>query len=357
VKHPSASNAEAFVRCTASHVLPQHEAYLARTESGTDNHDVLTGVINKRLGAAERMAKLWPGFAFAELVSGVDALTAELAFVVNVKERTSRCVGKEIGREYAKALGRPLTAYELGVSLDAAGVKNGVHWVRDWKFGRYSSWWQLYIQAMAVLWQPGQANALEVDAGFIHLLDEGEEDAPEMRSMEDAHPLYLVDLDDRADELVKAFEYASRLEALIGDGSLLTSEVRTTEGKWCEYCGAYPHCPSKWKLVKGLVDMDIAGSIDAMTLEQCGVAWKKLSEIEKNIVKKAKDVLKERMAVEGGFPLENGKRLKLVNMPGRESLDREGLVVLLRKYNVPQHEIAAIFKDGQPYTQVREVKR
>jgi hypothetical protein len=348
MKRPSASNVESFVMCGASHVLPQHEAYLERTEKGTDGHKLLADYFNANIGGEERLRKAQPGLIEALEPFMPMTVSAEWAYVVDVEKRSSIYVGQDIGRDYARALGRELGPYEIGCTLDVWAKHRGrpVAWLRDFKFGNHSSWWQLHIQAMAILWQPNISDA-EVDAGFLHI--HADSDGPPVVT-EDQATLYLSDLDDRADEIMKAFAYAKTLDASNPAG------MRTVEGKWCQYCGAFPHCPSKWKLAKAALDLDVVGSIAALTVEQCGAAWKKFAEIERNIIDKGKAALRERMKVEGGFPLENGKRLKVIQAQGRESLDRTKLQALLLKYEIPREEVDEIFTQGKPYDMVKEVK-
>lgn len=356
MKHPSASNAEAFVRCTASHVLPQHEHYTEATEKGTDGHALIAAVLNKEPGAGAKLAKAYPdlGFKLQGLVQGIGFLSAETAYVVDVQKRKSVYLGKNIGRDYAGKLGRELAEYEIGTSLDMQGLRDGKWWIRDTKFGTHSSWWQLYIQAMAVLWQDAGAvdsSSADVDAGFIHILDQD----GETRVEEDSSTLYLMDLDDRADEMMTAFGRAKSIERQLEAGTS-PSDLKVVEGAWCKYCGAFPHCPAKWKLAKSMLDLDVVGHISALSPEQCGAAWLKLKEIEKNIITKTKDALRERMRAEGGFPLENGKRLRVIQANGRSSLDREATMALLLEKGATEKEIQGLFRQGKPYDVVKEMK-
>lgn len=345
--------------CGTSHVLPQSEAYSERAEGGTDNHALVGGYVNGAIGAADRLEKAVPGLIGKLAEHGglmsVSGLVAEAAYVVDVEKRTSTFLGHDIGRAYVAKLGREMTDYELGVSLDLQAVKDGSLWVRDLKFGIYHSWWQLYVQSMAVLWLPGETRH-EVDAGFLFVETHGEE--PYVN--DDARVLYAMDLDDRAVEIMEAFDRARLYDDMIAtgpeDGGMPYTELKTVSGKWCQYCGGFPHCPQKWQLAKSMLSLDVVGSVGALTLEQCGAAWKKLAEIEKNIIKVTKDALKERMGTEGGFPLESGKTLRLVQMPGRASLDRAATVALLQSKGATSEEIGSLFKQGLGYDQVRECK-
>jgi hypothetical protein len=349
VKQASASNVEPLVRCGASHVLPQHDTYAERTEKGTDGHALLADAINKVPGSAAKLSASYPGLGFhlAERFHGVENVQCEAAYVVDVKKRSSVFLGLDIGRAYELRLKRPLGEFELGVSLDVGGMKDGVHWVRDFKFGRYSSWWQLYVQAMAVLWAPGQETGLEVDAGFIHI----ESDDEETRVWDDTATLYLVDLDDHADSIAEALARAHAMD-LVEDKSILP----TKEGKWCEYCGAYPHCPAKWKLAKSLIGLDAGIDVGCMTTEQCGEAWLSIKQFERRVLEKTKDNIKQRLRVEGAFPLSSGKKLRLVSMPGRNSLDRPATLAMLRAKGASAEELAGLVLTGNPYEMVKEVK-
>jgi hypothetical protein len=347
VKRPSASNAEAFVRCTASHVLPQHESYAAKTERGTGGHTLLANVINRFPNAAAKLEEEFPGLAaeLVEAMDGVEAAVSEEAYVVDVQARTSAFLGTNIDRKYEEALGRPLNPYEICTSIDVHGRRGGKRWVRDFKFGVYHGWWQLYIQAMAVLWLPGREEETEVDAGFTFI-----EDRDGVLSMtSDAKTLYVIDLDQRASELMAAFEKAKELDKLRPEDMLVV------EGKWCQYCGAFPHCPAKWRLAKAMLGADLIGNVDALTPSQCGEAWLKLGEVKRNVIEKLEAALKERMRTEGGFPLEGGKRLKVVPMPGRLGFDQQGAIALLEELGANENQIAALVKRGESFDSVRKV--
>ena len=347
MKRPSASNAEAFVRCTASHVLPQHESYAEKTERGTDGHALLTNVINRLPGAAAKLEAEMPGLMrlLSDSMDGVEAAVGEEAYVVDVESRTSTFVGTNIGREYEKALGRPMKPYELGVSLDVHGRLGGVRWVRDFKFGVYHGWWQLYVQAMAVLWAPGRENESSVDAGFLFIEDRNDS----LSITEDSTRLYLYELDARAADLMAAFAKAKELE------KLTHTNMPVVEGKWCQYCGAFPYCPAKWKLAKAMLSLDVVGDVSALTPAQCGEAWLKLAEVKKNVIEKLQESLKERLRTEGSFPLEQGKKLRLTQMPGRLGFDQPGAIALLEELGATENQIAALVKRGEPFDTVRKV--
>lgn len=351
----SASKVDALVHCPASHVLPSNSSYSEVASAGTDGHDLITGVINRRIGGVAALFAGYPDLVegIPLILDGIENPRAEAAFVVDVDKRTSVFLGTEVDRKYAEKLGRPLHDHEIGASLDVDGLRNGQPWLRDWKFGITSSWWQLYVQCMALLWLPDCPYS-EVDAGFVYLDTHTKEGSVFVTY--DTATVYAMDLDERAEDIATAIASAGVMEKGIADGLFTMEQLATSEGSWCKYCPAYPSCPAKWKLAKSMMGLDIVGHVGALTLEDCGKAWKKLAEIEKNIISTTKEALRERMLKEGGFPLENGKKLALIQMPGRASIDKPAVTALLREKGVTQEEINGLFKQGMPYDQVREVK-
>jgi hypothetical protein len=348
-RHPSASNTDAFVVCGASHVLVQHDKLTPQAEGGSAGHDVLAGAINGRVGGMVALKKALPHFDLPLLLDGVENPRGEAAFVINVKNRTSVYLGKEIARDYEGKLGRPLEAYEFGVSLDVDGMKNGAPWVRDFKFGHHSTVWQVRIQAMAVAWN---TDAAMVDVGLVYV-DASDGGA---NPIEDARQFFVYELDEHADLLVAAWDRVLAIQAEVDAGKPM-ADLATVEGPHCTYCGAYPHCPSKWKLAKSMMGGLDVGAIEAMTLDQCGIVWAKWKEIEKLGKSRIEDVIKLRMKQEGGIPLPNGKIARMSDMPGRHSMDLERAREMLMEKGATVEEIQSLVKQGESYQRVTEYKR
>ncbi len=348
-KHPSASSADAFAVCSASHVITQHDRYTPQASSGSENHDAIAGAINGRVGGAVALKKALPHYDLVMLLDGVENPRCEAAFVINVKKRTAVYVGKEIERDYAGKLGRPLEVYEFGVSLDVDGMKGPVPWCRDFKFGVYSTQWQIRNQAMALAWSTG-APLVFPGLQYIDAADGG------ATTIEDARTFYVYELDEYADALVAAWDRVLAVAAQVEAGAS-HSDLKTVEGPHCTYCGAYPHCPSKWKLAKSMLDDIDVGSIEAMTLDQCGVIWAKWKEIERLGRDRIESVLKIRMKAEGGLPLPNGKVVRMSDMPGRRTMDLDAAREMLIEKGATVAEIQKLIKVGAPYQQPREYKK
>jgi hypothetical protein len=311
---------ECFYECPASHVLSQAPENTKQAAAGTSGHKPLTDSIN---GTGPRLPLT------DELTAGIDNVIAEAAYVVNVKARTSRFIGCDIGRNYG-----PLEPYDVPVSLDVQGTKNETTvWVRDWKFGTYSSVWQLVVQAMAVLYCDKGRLTSVVDAGFTYL-DQGEKPR---------HELYLfgrMELDEKADELVHAFDRVKAVYAIVRKG--LIPHVK--QGPWCKYCPSRDVCPAKWAMIRSAINESFelrqSEAIMALTTEQCGEAWVKLRDLEK-MVEKAKETLSGRLE-EGPFPLPNGKELSLVRRRGWAYPNKDKALALLEELGATEEQIGRI---------------
>jgi hypothetical protein len=346
VKHPSASNAEAFVKCGASHVLAQSDKHNDYMYRGTEGHEPLAALVNGRVpNASDRGMDMISRFPWAKVLGGVTDLEAEVAYAVNVKTRTVRRIGREIGREYGK-----LERYEIPTTLDVQGEKDTRAFLRDWKFGVSSSWWQLLVQCMAVAYDvAGNPAFLEVDAGFVFI--DGETQGEEYR--QDTRVVPLEEIDQAADDMVAAWDRVEKMVADLARGE----PIKTTEGEWCRYCGAYPHCPSKWKLARAMIGHTVeSGSVvAAMTAEEQGVLWTILQEKKKQI-DAALDTIKGSVAA-GPIPLPNGKQLVTLRMKGASRLDKSAVMGLLDELGASDDDRASVYRRSSDYTQVKEVKR
>jgi hypothetical protein len=311
---PSASKAETFAKCPASHVLPQATEETVQGLAGTEKH------------AAMARAK-----TLETLTEGVGLLQHERAFVVDVKKRESRFVGENVGRKYGS-----LGPYELPCTLDVDGIRDvdGIPWVRDWKFGTYASEWQLAVQAMAILWLPGQAQVV-VDAGFVFLRDTDDEE-PRTERYVYGH----LELADRADELVRAFDGVPEIAKQLKKKQLPTLR----QGAWCKYCPAQTACPAKWNLVRAaLGELQTAEStVEALSADRCGEAWEWAKEVER-FAEKVKEALKDRaMSREESYPLSSGKNLTWERRKGWAYPQKDKTLALLKRLGATEEQMGAI---------------
>lgn len=325
--NPSASSSEAFIRCPASHVLPQRKEYTERAEKGTDGHDYLTARINQRPIGAERGRSMAGKFPLEKLLAGKKNIRSETAYAVNVKKRIARFIGTDLKRAYGELLD-----YEVPVTLDVdAEDDDSSPWIADFKFGLWSTEWQIVIQAMAVSYvRPHRASRVSGGVVFIDGQTGGEEWSEERRTY------WLEELDDRASEMAHAFDRVAEIHAILKAGAV----PPLSEGPWCKYCGAYPECPAKWKLAQSMMSelKTMHGeAIKSWTIPECGKAWERLREIE-TCAESVREKLTLRMA-EAPFPTSNGKEVYLLEQRGWKFFQKEKTLALLRRLGASSVEI------------------
>lgn len=349
MKQPSASNAESFVMCGASHVLPQSQKHNDYMHRGTEGHEPLANRLNGKVpGGTERGLEFVKDFPLDVVMAGVTKWRGEAAFAVNVKTRTSRFIGINVGREYGK-----LEKYEVPCTLDADGVKADRAFLRDWKFGITGNWWQLLIQCMALAYDDPENPLSEVDAGFVFI--DGETRGAEYH--EDSRIVSLEEIDDAADKMVAAWDRVEEMDRNYKAAAGLTGGLPTQEGSWCQYCGAFPHCPSKWSIARSIGSMaPTTGAIlSAMTQEEQGALWQVLRE-RKKMIEDTMEVLKISAAVQP-LPLPNGKQLVMLRMKGGERVDKKEALRVLKELGASDDDYAAVIKKSADYQQAKEIKR
>lgn len=341
MKRPTASNVEAFVMCGASHILPQSDKHNDYAYRGSEGHAPLAAKANGRIPTTTvRGHEMVRAFPFKEFTKGVTNLRGEAAFAVNVKERTSRLIGIDIGRQYGA-----LSRYEVPCTIDIDGLKGSRGWIRDWKFGVTSSWWQLLVQCMAIAYSSPDDPIAEIDAGFVYI--DGETGGEEYT--EDARIVSLDEIDEAADKVVAAWNKVEGIE-------VTNLPPSTTEGPWCQYCGAFPHCPSKWNLAREILGSAVTrDQMSAMTQEEQGLLWSKLQERRK-LIESQLDVLKISAAVQP-LPLPNGKQLVMMRMKGHERIDKKEALRVLKELGAGDDDYAAVIKKSADYVQAKEIKR
>lgn len=344
MKHPSASNAEAFVMCGASHVLPQSQKHNDYMHKGTEGHAPLEAMLNGKVpSTTDRGLASVKDFPFDVVMDGVTRRRGEAAFAVNVKTRTSRFLGVNIGREYG-----PLQKYEVPCTLDADGERATRPWVRDWKFGVSASWWQLMIQCMALAYDDPENPCSEVDAGFVFI--DAETGGREYR--EDGRVVSLEEIDEAADRMVEAWDKVEKMVDAFDKDIPLT----TAEGDWCKYCGAFPHCPAKWELARRIMEPIPRGSaLEAMTLDKQGALYAALQD-RKKLIETVMDTLKIT-ATNTPLPLPNGKRLVMMRMKGGERIDKPAALRILKELGASDDDMASVLKRSADYVQAKEIKR
>ncbi len=345
MKQVSASTAEQFIHCGASHILPQSSRHNDHMYRGTEGHEPLADRVNgKAPGGTERGLELVAVFPLEKILKGVTGRRGEAAFAVNVKTRTSRLIGINICREYGS-----LEKYEVPCTLDVDGIKDGRAFLRDWKFGITGNWWQLLIQCMALTYYDPDDILFEVDAGFVFI--DGETGGAEYR--EDSRIVGCEEIDEAADKMVTAWDRVESMDLAYAAGHA----PATAEGTWCKYCGAFPYCPSKWNMARAILSAEQTTDrmLSAMTQEEQGQLWTLLRE-RKKMIEDTMDVLKISAAVQP-LPLPNGKQLVMLRTKGREYVDKSVALRVMKELGAGDDDYAAVIKRSADSQSAKEINR
>lgn len=347
---PSASNAEAFVKCGASHVLPQSDKHGDYRDKGSEAHEPLAAVINNRVPQTTlRGVMAVKDFNLGEVLEGTHTRRAETAYAVNVKEKTARYLGQDLGRNYGK-----LEPYEIPCTIDVEAKlsSDGRPWIRDWKFGTYASWWQLLVQGMAIAYGAAddEEPAYEVDAGFVFI------DATVHGAwyFEEKKILSLEEIDEAAEALYNAWQRVEQWGQAFQESKTVPPQA---VGDWCKYCKAFTSCPSQWKLVGALLN-DLTGieqSIPEYTPEDMGLAWAKVRSVKAQL-ERIEDAIKGA-ALREAVPLPSGKYLQMIECQGRVSVDKDIAQQTIRRLGGSDADIDAIWKRGRPFLMPKETRK
>jgi CRISPR/Cas system-associated exonuclease Cas4 (RecB family) len=319
MSNPTGSGLERAMRCPGSCALPRAGHTGEAAEYGNANHAAIE--------AGDRSKPV-----VALVFEDAEEVRQEVAYALNVATRTVREIGVNIGRDYGK-----LDENEIALTLDFEGKKRGEWWVVDWKsrerVTKAADNWQIRAAVLAVM----ERHGTDMVAGALAYLDDNELDAA---------PFDVFQAGVYWNELAAMVRRVRDAEARIARGETLD----VASGSWCKYCPALPHCPAHTRLAAALlgelegVDTQIA----SLTVEQCGRAWELLKRYDV-IADRVRESIKARARSEV-VPLTGGRRLALVEMPGRSSLDQDAVKARFKKLGEP-----VPMKRGRPFTTTKEV--
>lgn len=307
------------MRCAASCVLPRAGHTSEAAEYGNANHE--------RIQTGDRSKPV-----VAEVLSDAEDVRHEVAYALDLESRTARELGVNVGRNYGR-----LEATEVALTIDLECRKNGTWWVVDWKSRERVTTardnWQVRAGILAVMSRHRASTAV----GALGYLDDSELDAAPFDVF---HAIgFWSDLGHMARRIRDAQAALSRGETL-----------DVSAGAWCKYCPALPHCPAHTRLAAALLgELDqVDQQIASLTVEQCGRAWELLKRYDV-IADRVKESIKARARQEF-IPLSNHRRLALVEMNGRQSVDADAVRARYAELgeSVPM-------KRGKSYVQVKEL--
>ena len=344
----SASGIERMLACPASVVLPQVHSTTGDASDGTVKHAFVSDVLSGASVAdalARVPADLRPTCEKVDwhaLGGDLHDVRSEVAYVLDVRNRTAREVGVNIGRSYPE-----LGEWEIPGTADIEGVRfDGVPVVDDLKSGwgevtRSEDNGQLGFFAAVKLITTG---ASEVEVRIAKLRDDGS-------VTPDSATLSAFEVESFIDELDAGAErvHAARRVYLAG------GPLDVTEGPWCRYCDSKTWCPAYTRmalamtqnvdeLAKMVAHLDEDGATKALR------DWRYIGEIHEMIGK----ALKARARAQG-IGIDERKWYAEV-MTSRKSFDADAALALLRSYGASDSQIGGLYKEST-FGVVREVLR
>ena len=305
--------------CAASLALPRAGHQGAQAEYGQENHAKI------QAGDTSRAV-------VRDVLEGAEDVRHEVAYALNVETRGVREIGVNIGRDYGR-----LADSEIPLTIDIECRKAGTWWVVDWKsrerVAAARNNWQIRGAVMAVSGRHRSAYTI----GALGYLDDSELDAFPFDAFHVTG--FWMDLKQMAARVRAAQAKFARGEPL-----------DVSSGAWCKYCPALPHCPAHTRLAKALLGEleQVDAQIASLSVEQCGRAWELLKRYDV-IADRVKDSIKARARQEF-IPLSNGRRLALVEVAGRQSVDADAVKARYAELGEP-----VPMKRGKSFVQTKEV--
>lgn len=290
------------------------------------------------------------------LLRGLHSVRSEVAYALDVRARTARFLGINVGRQYetaAIAQGAPLGEWEVPGSCDIEGVDSaGRIVIDDIKSGfrsvlRAETNGQLLFFAACRMLMP-DSNVDEVEGRIARLKSDGD------INDNDRAVYSRFDIDVYLDEYESALTKAKEARALYLAGGV----PDVSEGPHCEHCLAFNACPGKTALVRAAVPMlaDIDARIAAMTSEDAGAAFEIAHDRIKPVIERVLNALKERVNREGYLPLPGGKKMaRSITSAGKPHFSAPLARGLLVQLGANAEQIQRCYEVGAPHKSVRIV--
>jgi hypothetical protein len=346
---PTASSLERAEACPVSYALPQISKASEWAERGSAIHEfVRARLVNRPMVEAlehvpEELRDTCRGIDLHRLVGDLATVRSEVAYAIDVRERTARELGVNIHRKYeeaAIALGKPLGPYEIPGTIDVEGrTRLGVELAGDLKTGfrgvipvveHRQVHWEVTARAL-------MAEAPAVEGRIFKVREGGEVEI-------DAHLFGGLELDETLDDLEEI--HNGVIEAR--DAYQNHGEIRVMPGPWCDYCNANPVCPARTELARAVTinSGTVIAQLTKMTREQEWEAilqWKAGDKVLDAIGAIMKSRATQRNMM--GDPItspDGSKYFGPVNFQ-TSSFSKEHALALLRHLGADEDQIRGLF--------------
>jgi hypothetical protein len=344
----SASSIERMLACPASCVLPQVDSTSDDADAGHAKHAYVNAVLTGT-PPADALAKVPADLSdtcarldWHALGGDLSDVRSEVAYAIDVKKRTARELGVNIGRAYHL---HSLGENEIPGSEDIGGVTfDGVPTTVDVKSGwgettRSDENGQLGFFAAAKHLITGSQ---VVGVRIAKLRDDGS-------VTPDASVLSAFEIESFLDELEAGAErvHAARRVYLAG------GQVDVSMGAHCRNCPAMTHCPAHTRMALAMVGDTDALAAQVAYLDEAGAtrAWLTYKQV-KDKLEMVGDALKARARQRG---ITTDERHWVVErMTTRTAFDKDAAVALLQSFGASAEQIAGLSKEST-FGVVREV--
>lgn len=332
----SASGVGATIECPPRAALPAARESGEYAERGNEIH-AFCRVIGKNPEAREQalldVPEAWrqtcAGIRLEEALAGISVLGYERAFALDVKHRTVRLIGENIGRDYNGELarrGEPLLGeYEIPFTTDVDGMVDGDIPIEiDYKSGQYqgepSEQWQRKVCCTGLMYFHG---AFEAKTRTAYIWDDG-------RIVVDPGEFTLLDAEDFCDEMVEMVDAVNAAKRMLADGKMPTVYPSDTA---CKYCPAFMQCPAQMNIARAMLgkfqDITHGPQLETLSIEELGQVWAMAKAAEKLIEPVLKSL--KQVALKTPLPVDETKEVRPV-LRSRSYFDdskARGLIVML----------------------------
>lgn len=334
----TASGIERALACPASVVLPRVHRTSDFADRGHAIHKYISAVLTGApsdvaiVAVPEDHRETCKNIDWRKLGGDLHDVRSEVAYAIDVRARTARELGVNIGRDYGRF---DLNEYEVVGTLDIEGTRiDDVPVIDDVKSGWMGvtpvedNGQQRFFGAVKHL----MTGRPEVEIRIAKLREDGS-------IQPDSHTLTAFDSDEFIDELEAGVDRVHEAKRVYLAGGTPNVSV----GSQCDWCECMASCPAYARLalaVAGEVS-ELAKSVAIITPAQRGVAWTKAKAIEtilESVIKALKAAARQEP-----FPVGDGKVVRAVQS-GSSSFDAGAAIALLRSFGASDAQVDGLYR-------------
>ena len=338
-RYTSASSLHRGLACPAYMVLPHVvEPSGKAADRGTAIHAyieaVLGGVSEEAALAVVALAKEpewtetcrrldWSAMAVpggcSAFTGGGKPSRSEVTYAFSLRTWTARELGQRLGRNYSAATEEEIVGTADIVGEDADGTPVVADIKTGQRLGPVAFNAQIRFLALCLRLLTGSAWVI---GRLLYVAEDGSVEV-------DEHRFDALELDSFGDELEAMAAKVDAEREMVSETEGYVPTV--TAGEHCAYCPATHSCPKNATLARAMLPTlsHLSAKLGAMSPEEQGQAWVKISEIEK-LYFLVKDGLKA-VARERPIPLPNGQVVRAVYSQRRSLVADRALKMLEAK--------------------------